>query len=138
MKAIQNNPGSGIKVLNILLLESTFKRFIEVLFEPGNVNNDININVSHQIENNQIFVTEKISFSMAAGDNKIMEAEITMLGHFEKFGDAPLSLEDFAKVNGPAIIFPFIREQLATQTLKAGIGQIILPPINFVKLSEQK
>lgn len=138
MKDNQESSGSGIKVLNILLLESVFKRNIDVFFDQSTMKNDIKIDVSNQIENNQIFVTEKISFSMTSLDKQVMSAEITMLGHFEKFGDASLPLEEFAKVNGPAIIFPFIREQLATQTLKAGIGQIILPPINFVKLGEQK
>ena len=36
--------------------------------------------------------------------------EVTFVGLFEKFGLPPYSDEQFTSVNGPAIIFPFIRE----------------------------
>ena len=61
-----------------------------------------------------------------------------MIGVFVKEGDVPLPLEDFGNVNGAAIIFPYIREQFSNLALKAGLGFIILPPINFVKMAEDK
>jgi preprotein translocase subunit SecB len=60
-----------------------------------------------------------------------------MLGEFEKIGDVLMDLESFGKVNGAAIIYPYIREQLSNISLKAGIGNIILPPANFVKLNSE-
>jgi preprotein translocase subunit SecB len=41
--------------------------------------------------------------------------------------------DEFGKINGAAIIFPYIREHITNIFLEAGIGAIILPPVNFTK-----
>jgi preprotein translocase subunit SecB len=54
---------------------------------------------------------------------------------FERTGESPLTdFEEFGKVNGAAIIFPFIREHIMNMSLKGGIGAVILPPLNFTKI----
>lgn len=50
----------------------------------------------------------------------------------EKFLSSP-----FARQNAPAIAFPFLRSFLQTLCVNAGIPPIILPAINFVKLSAE-
>ena len=64
-----------------------------------------------------------------------VSARIGMVGIFEKIGDNPLNMEEFGRVNGAAIIFPYIREQLTNLSAKAGIGLIVLPPFNFTKIA---
>lgn len=44
----------------------------------------------------------------------------------------------FPKVNAPAIAFPFLRSFISTITLNAGFKPVMLPSINFVKLSKEK
>lgn len=61
-----------------------------------------------------------------------------MFGEFGTDVDDQKILQQFADINGPAIIFPFLREHLASMSLKAGIPPIMLPPINFIKLSASK
>ncbi|GAB4130821.1 MAG: hypothetical protein OHK0045_17840 [Raineya sp.] len=68
---------------------------------------------------------------------KEIEASIRMLGTFQCPENPHIPIEDFAKINAPAIIFPFVREHLASVSMKAGINAILLPPINFVKMSEK-
>ena len=62
-----------------------------------------------------------------------------MVGIFEcpTETDVQLSIENFSKVNAPAIIFPFVREHLASVSMKAGINPILLPAVNFVKLANK-
>jgi preprotein translocase subunit SecB len=56
-----------------------------------------------------------------------------MVGVFECVGESELKDYDlFGRVNGAAIIFPYIREHISGLSLKAGLGPIILPPVNFV------
>jgi preprotein translocase subunit SecB len=43
------------------------------------------------------------------------------------------SNEIFANINGPAIIYPFIREYMANLAMKGGIT-LFLPPVNFIKM----
>jgi preprotein translocase subunit SecB len=44
-------------------------------------------------------------------------------------------LKQFASVNCPAIIFPFIRETIADLTRRAGFPPLHLDPINFIELA---
>ncbi len=46
-------------------------------------------------------------------------------------------LSGFANVNAPAIAFPYLRAFISNLTLQAGINPVILPSINFIKLSEE-
>ena len=57
-----------------------------------------------------------------------------MVGIFECIGESQLKdYEKFGKINGAAIIFPYIREHITNLSMKAGLGPIILPPVNFTK-----
>ena len=126
-------PESGFKITNLILLESNFKREASVTFEQSKISNSVNVDVNVQITDKTIFVTESVLYSQKSGDIVEVTAEIKMVGIFEKIGTSELDLEQFGQVNGAAIIFPYIREQLTNLSAKAGIGIIVLPPFNFTK-----
>ena len=46
-------------------------------------------------------------------------------------------LAQFATINCPAIIFPYIRETIADLTRRAGFEPLHLKPVNFVELAKQ-
>lgn len=48
------------------------------------------------------------------------------------------TLKNVSSINGPAIIFPYIRETIADLTRRAGFPPLHLQPINFVKLAERQ
>ncbi len=125
------------KLLNIILLESEFKRLEQIQFSQE-FKSDLQIGVQNNIKENKITVTLEVKFNAKHEEIEYIFARIKMTGIFEfPTGNKNIvpSPNEFAQINGPAIIFPFIREHLATVTLKAGIPPILLPPINFVKLS---
>lgn len=124
---------SGFKITNLLLIESNFLREALVTFDQAKTENIVNVDVNVQIKDNTVFVTEILDYTQKLGEIIEVTAKIKMIGVFEKIGDSPLNLEEFGKVNGAAIIFPYIREQLTNLSSKAGIGLIILPPFNFTK-----
>lgn len=128
-----NQPESGFKITNLILLESNFKREASVTFEQSNISNTVNVDVNVQVTDKTIFVTESLSYSQKSGEIVEVSADIKMVGIFEKIGESELDLEQFGQVNGAAIIFPYIREQLTNLSAKAGIGLIVLPPFNFTK-----
>lgn len=129
------NRDSGFKIHNILLVESSFTRIPNVVFEDENVKTDINIENEISIENekNLVSVIQNVSFTSIFHEEKQVSINIKMVGVFEKVGESPLTLEEFGNVNGVAIIFPYIREHLSNLSMKSGIGNIILPPTNFTK-----
>ncbi|MCD6201588.1 MAG: protein-export chaperone SecB [Bacteroidales bacterium] len=125
------------RLLNIILIESSFKRKPIIEFDKE-LKNNINIDIQNSIEGSNLYVTVTLKFDTALHDKKFIVSKIKMLGIFE-FGDNPkLSIEDFGHINAPAIIFPYIREHLSNVSMKAGIQPILLPPINFVQLAKKK
>ena len=128
-----NNLESGFRINNLLLLESSFFRIVNVTFDNPEINQNIDVEVNVSVNDNVVVVTEVIKYNQIFNDIEEVSAIIKMVGVFEKFGDSVLDLENFGNVNGAAIIFPYIREHLTNLTSKAGLGLLIIPPFNFTK-----
>ena len=127
------NNDSGFKIKNLLLVKSSFLRSNDVKFEKD-VISDLNIGVEVSVEKNIITVAETVYFTQKYNDVEQVNIEVKMVGIFECIGETLLKdYEEFGRINGAAIIFPYILEHITTLSLKAGIGVIIIPPINFVK-----
>lgn len=126
---------SGFRIYNILLLESSFKRVANVIFNKPEIEQKVNIrsDVSINSEKNIISVSVTLDYAQIYEKEKQVTAIIKMVGTFEKVGDSELDLEKFGNVNGSAIIYPYIREHLSNLSAKAGVGLILLPPTNFTK-----
>ena len=45
-----------------------------------------------------------------------------------------MDIQEFAEKNAPSHVFPFVREMIATTSIKAGMPAIILPPTNIVAM----
>ncbi len=125
------------KLNNIILLESHFRREPDIKIND-HIKDVININVEHRQDNRILFVILTMNFELKDKEKVYIEAKIAMLGIFEIPEEPVLPEEDFAKINAPAIIFPFVREHLANVSIKAGLQPILIQPINFVKLASDK
>jgi len=124
---------SGFRILNILLLESSFNRIQNVAFNNPEIKQEVNVDVNVSVNGNTVGVTELVIYKQIFNDIDQVTATIKMAGVFEKTGDSPLDLEQFGQVNGAAIIYPYIREHLSSLSAKAGLGLIFLPPVNLTK-----
>lgn len=134
----QTNLESGFQIKNLILIESIFNRISNVSFGDGIANN-LNINVQVGVIDNSINVEEEVLLEQKFQDKIQVTIKVKMVGIFEKIGDSHIGdLEEFGKINGAAIIFPFIREIITNLSLKGGIGPIILSPVNFSKLQDPK
>ena len=60
-------------------------------------------------------------------------ARFVLEGEFEKD-----YIERISKINGPAILFPYVREYVSDLTRRAGHEPVNLPAINFVKPVENE
>lgn len=121
---------SGFSIKNIILIESVFSRINNVIFD--NTHNNININVNVSVDGLNITVEETVYLSQLHDGNEQIKCRVRMIGLFEKIGDSELTdLDKFGRINGASIIYPYIREHISNIALKAGLGNIILPPVNF-------
>lgn len=128
---------SGFIIKNIILIESNFSRVNNVVFE--NPKNNININVNVSVANTNITVEETVDLVQKHGDNEQMKFHVKMVGIFEKIGESELKdLDKFGRINGASIIYPYIREHITNVTLKAGVGAVLIPPVNFTNQVVEK
>ena len=68
-------------------------------------------------------------------ESRLALIDIEFLGSFEWAEDAVYEdVLSFAKLNGPAIIYPLLRSTLSTQSVSMGIPPIILNIVNFNKM----
>jgi preprotein translocase subunit SecB len=126
-----NNLESGFKINNIILLESIFKREIMVTFNNPDTQKNLSIDVDLNINENVVSVTLNLNYTQVHNEVTEFSSNIKMVGIFEKFGNNDLDLDQFGRVNGAAILFPYLREHLTGLSAKAGLGLLILPPFNF-------
>ncbi|MDR2809240.1 MAG: protein-export chaperone SecB [Tannerellaceae bacterium] len=132
-----NELDSGFQIKNLILIESSFSRINNVAFGEG-VNNNFNINIEVSVNGQVITVVEEATLIQNFQEIEQVKVKVKMIGIFEYIGDSQLkNLDEFGRVNGAAIIFPYIREHITNISLKAGIGAIILPPVNFTKTEKK-
>ena len=132
-----NNNGSGFQLKSIILVDSHMYRKPNVNFKELQL--DVEIGTGVGVKDNVVNV--KLSVNVKQMENGIAQSEMsaTMVGTFEKTGESPLNdMEEFGRINGASIIFPFLREHIANLAMKAGLGPIMLPPVNFQKLNKNK
>lgn len=131
---MEQQKGSGYKIENIILIESSFQRKQHISFDGTPFNNEILIDKNiFDIPDTPNRFNVGLSFIFKAWQNEeiAFEIRIEMVGIFEKTGESKLSEDTFKNINAPAIIYPFIREHVSSLTLKAGIGNVLLPSVNF-------
>lgn len=132
-----NKLDSGFLIKNLILTESSFSRISNVAFGEGIINK-FNINMDVSVNDKVITVAEEAILIQTFQDIEQFKFKVKMIGVFECIGESQLTnFDEFGRINGAAIIFPYIREHISNISLKAGIGAIILPPVNFTKSIEK-
>ena len=127
-----NNMESGYRINSLVLLESNFKRINNVQFGKPMPELKMNINTDVGVQGDIISVAETVTVIQNYNETEQFSFMVRMVGVFECVGESQLKdYDQFGRVNGAAIIFPYIREHISSLSLKAGLGQIILPPVNF-------
>lgn len=127
------------KLKNIFLIESSFKR-IEVLSTSENVERLLDFKIDTiNLESSNFNVILNVDFAQPGEEGPEVEIKVKMVGHFEKEGETEtLPLDYFTYVNAPAMLYPFVREHIASLTAKAGMDTALLPPFNFVEMYNRR
>jgi len=126
------------KLISLTLVESNFKREAKIDFSDTEIKNSVDIDVQHIVNDNEIIIDLEVKLIGKLKRNKLFSFTTKYVGQFEKGDENVLPVEKFVEANGPAIMYPFVREHIATTSLKAGMNPILLPPVNFVKLNSDR
>lgn len=131
---------------NIILIKTSFERdnFLDVENELK-LSTKININHSMVDEKFLVVIFEYILIPETTTEDsepqfKYSSTHIAQL-ELEEFDNTAEDFEEiirrFSSINVAAMIFPFIRENAATISAKAGMAPIMIPVTNFVALYEE-
>lgn len=124
---------ASYKIEHIFLMESSFKREVHIDFGGAQIDNKIDIDSQSADTElaNTFLITLNLNLQGIQNNLPVYQMGIKVTGVFSRLGESPLNEDTFKRINGPAILFPFIRENISGMALKAGLGNILLPPINF-------
>jgi preprotein translocase subunit SecB len=130
-----------ISLKNISLIKVSFNR--EITFDSIDqslLNQYVSIDITNSDLSIDTFVVYlDVEFTFKHKETTIIDAKVTYGATFEKSGEASLeSIDSFVNVNAPAIIFPFIREEIASLTGKSSLGALLIQPVNFIQMYENK
>jgi preprotein translocase subunit SecB len=65
-------------------------------------------------------------------DKDFFIIKCTMIGFFSVIeGKENMSMKEYSDLNAPAAIFPYIREEIASTTTRAGLPPVVIPPTNI-------
>ncbi|AOC93468.1 Protein-export protein SecB [Flavobacterium anhuiense] len=123
------------KLKSLSLIESNFRREAEIDFS-AEIDNQVDIDIQHTLISGDVIISLKVDLIGKYKRKKLFRFTTNYLGVFEIGNEDILPVEKFVEANGPAIIYPFIREHIAGTSLKAGMKAVLLPPVNFIKLSQ--
>jgi preprotein translocase subunit SecB len=125
----------GIIFNNIILKELAFSRKPDLLQKP---HLSINIEATASISPNK----DKLNLEMLCEvkeKDTLFDIKCVMIGMFSKIdGSENMELDEFAKYSGPALMFPYLRETIASTTVKAGIPPVIIPPVNLQAIKNKQ
>jgi len=125
---------SGYAIENIAIVETHFVR------KDSNVQLSLpnhNISITNTIDKETNTITCLLQLDYQDESNSC-EAKIKVEGVFKQMEESKLTLDSFAKINAPSILFPYLREHLASLSLKASMPIIVLEPVNFILFAEEK
>ena len=125
------NQIAGYTIQSISIVESKFTRIDDLRKER--FRNDVVLNVKSDISEGIAKCKLTVNCESKYVDGTVLaNAEVTALGIFKQRIKKPnLEINDFARLNALAIMYPFIREFLANISLKAGMKSIMIPIVNF-------
>lgn len=136
-----------IKINNIFLVANNFVRDNHIDDDIWhNINANIEIKYDFSENKKNIAVMFTYILDIPAKDNSdvpqisyssVHFAELEIDNYIEDT-EYKSHIDKFINVNVAAMIFPFIREHLATTTMKAGMAPIIIPSINFIERYKNK
>ncbi len=122
---------TGIIFKHVHIEQLSFERLPD--HKPGKIAVDIEFNTHPEIDHEKKTLKVRMQANLfEKGENAPFRMQIGLCGEFA--GEDIDRLKDFAVVQAPALLFPFLRETIASITLRGGFPALLLPPTNIQEL----
>ena len=105
--------------------------------QPPAINLQINV-TPRQLTNTDFEVELSIEGKAENGTNVLFSFELIYAGVFRMLNIPQESLGPFVMIECPRLLFPFAREIVANAVISGGFPPLMLDPVDFVTLYQQK
>jgi preprotein translocase subunit SecB len=105
--------------------------------EPPAINIQINVNVG-QLAESDYEITLKLEGKADSKGMTLFAFDLTFAGVFRLQNVPQESLHPLIMIECPRLLFPFAREIIATAVRNGGFPPLLLDPVDFVALYQQK
>lgn len=103
-------------------------------FDPTEPEYKFNIDSSQNFFDNEPRLVEVVLDITVTSSDEALTFNVIVKGGFQAEDSMPEEMfKELARVNAPAILFPFARAIITTYTAQANIPPIILPAVNFAQ-----
>lgn len=100
---------------------------------------DIGVDVQARRRTDDTFEVDlKLTANAKSDTQQVFLAEIVYGGLFQLRNFPPESVEPFVLIEGPRLLFPFVRRILADLTRDGGFPPLMVEPIDFAQLYRQR
>ena len=120
-----------------LVLNNEYQEESDISERPLSVTVGLEVNLSQNFQKAMV----KIDFGVFkdAEANYPYKIDVSMIGYFELLSEATEEqITSLCKINGTAIMFPYIRSAITDLTKISNVEPLILPAINIHKLIERQ
>ncbi|MGC4059142.1 MAG: protein-export chaperone SecB [Chitinophagaceae bacterium] len=129
---------SSIEIESILMLESSFSRQTNVIFDTDQIESHthLNVDIKAPSENTRVVILT-LQHTQQVTETRLEQVKVMVkqVGVFNQKTASELDFDQFAKINAPAIMLPYIREMITNMSIRASISPIYIDPVNFVNLA---
>src|SRR5262249_42547313 len=101
------------------------------------INIQINVGVQ-QLAETDYEVSLKLEGKADSADNVLFAFDLTFAGVFRVQNVPPQTLQPLIMIECPRLLFPFAREIVATAVRNGGFPPLLLDPVDFVSLYQQR
>ena len=136
------NPQPQLNVVAQYIKDFSFEnpnapQSLAVVTAPPQIGIQINVNAKPLAEND-IEVTLKLDGKAETNGNLMFRFELEFAGVFRILNVPQESLNAIVLIECPRLLFPFAREIIATTVRNGGFPPLLLDPVDFVALYQQK
>ncbi len=128
----------GIKIINIFLSKLSFTRNTDNVVVNSSETMDFDIKVRDEEKGDLLFIYLNVVAKSSKESEIQFKCEVEYTGHYQIIGeDKPHYYQDFIDISAPAMIYPYVREEIALITLKSIGRSLMLKPFNFISFANQ-
>ncbi|MDO9230273.1 MAG: protein-export chaperone SecB [Syntrophales bacterium] len=131
---MKQNEHQGIAFVKLILEKVNFEIDPHYTFgkTPLDVQLGVDVEKSFSEDKKRLKIVLHVHIDLSGVDPSPMKIFIVAAGHFSLHDEQNIgALEEFADIQAPTIMFPFVREVIANLTMRTDFPPLLLPPVNM-------